>query len=144
MKLSIFTSIVLDEKANLSACIANEDVANDLSLREILHIVPAIKDIMDCENLLELELITGWTEEYLERYYEFEKEDFENWKTIGFSYFEKFTLAFLFASSELELLRYHTCQVCFADFYSKDPTAEVCPKCHADFYKYMTGSSDVL
>ena len=144
MKLSIFTSVVLDEKLSLKSCVSNEYIANDLSLREILHIVPLIDDIMNCETFAELEAITGWSEEYLIRHYEFKKEEIEKWKSQGLSYFDKFAVAFMFSSSELELLRYHTCQVCFADFYSKDQNAEVCPKCHAEFYKYMTGSSDVL
>lgn len=144
MKLSIFTSIVLDEKLNLTSCISNEYIANDLSLREILHIVPLTDDIMNCDTFAELEAITGWSEEYLIRHYEFKKEELEKWKCQGLSYFDKFAIAFMFSASELELLRYHTCQVCFADFYSKDPNADVCAKCHAEFYKYMTGSSDVL
>ena len=135
MFLNIFNCIVFDEEMNLASCLRNEYILAAITAREMSVLVPMIHDFMNCETLADILIVGDLTTESLMDEFHIDEKTIEKWLTEGISDFEKYALTFLFSSAQLETMRHHTCQVCFADYFSNDAESDVCQQCAADIYR---------
>ena len=121
---------------NLESCINNEYIGASITEKEMTVIIPLIRDLMNCETLDDILFIIDYTPEELLDIFKISAETIECWSKNGISEYEKYSLTFIICSQHLESLRYHTCQACGADFFSKSPVPDVCEKCAAKIYQY--------
>jgi hypothetical protein len=135
MFLNVYNCIIFDEEMDLISCLNNEYLCAALTEQEMTVIVPLIADLMSCETLGEFLIASDSNTEFLMDECHVSEKMIENWSENKLSEYEKFSLAFQIASSNLENMRYHTCQVCGADYFSKETYSDVCEECAADIYK---------
>lgn len=139
MYLNVFNSIILDEKVDLAFCLQNEYLCAALSPYEMSVIIPLMQKLLQCDSLAEMLAAAGWTVDQLMEEIPVMQETLDSWNENGLRLHEKYFLTFVFASAELESLRYHTCQICGADYFSKENESDVCDKCAADIYRNYLG-----
>ena len=135
MFLNVYNCIIFDEGMDLISCLQNEYLCAALTEQEMAVIVPLIADLMECENLTEFLLVSDSNVDFLMDECHVTEKMIENWSENKLSEYEKYSLAFLIASSHLENMRYHTCQSCGKDYFSKESFSDICEKCAADIYK---------
>ena len=135
MFLNIFNCIIFDEKMDLISCLHNEYLCAALTVQEMTVIIPLISDLMGCDTLSEFLILSDSTVDFLMEECHVSEKMIENWGENKLSAYEKFSLTFLIASAHLEHMRYHTCQVCGADYFSTETHSDVCEKCSADIYR---------
>lgn len=135
MFLNVFNCIIFDEEMDLISCLNNEYLCAALTEQEMTVIVPLIADLMDCETLPDILVVSDSTTESLVYEFKIPEKSIENWFEKGISEYEKYSLTFQFASAHLEALRHHTCQVCGAEYFSKETCSDVCEDCAADIYR---------
>lgn len=139
MYLNVFNSIIFDEKVDLISCLQNEYICAALNPREMSVIVSLMRKLLQCDSLAEMLDVAGWTEDLLMDEIPIPQETLDFWKENDLRLHEKYFLTFVFASAKLENLRYHTCQICGADYFSKEVESDVCDKCTTDIYKNFVG-----
>ena len=135
MFLNVYNCIIFDEEMDLISCLNNEYLCAALTEQEMTVIVPLIADLMSCETLGEFLIASDSNTEFLMDECHVSEKMIENWSENKLSEYEKFSLTFQIASSNLESMRYHTCQVCGADYFSKETCSDVCEQCAADIYR---------
>ena len=135
MFLNVYNCIIFDEEMDLISCLNNEYLCAALTEQEMTVIVPLIADLMSCETLGEFLIASDSNTEFLTDACHVSEKMIENWSENKLSEYEKFSLTFQIASSNLESMRYHTCQVCGADYFSKETCSDVCEQCAADIYR---------
>ena len=135
MFLNVFNCIVFDEEMDLISCLQNEYLCAALTVQEMTVIIPLISDLMGCETLSEFLILSNSTVDFLIDECHVTEKMVEMWSVNKFTEYEKYSLTFLIASAHLEHMRYHTCQICAADYFSTETRSDVCEKCSADIYK---------
>ena len=135
MFLNVYNCIIFDEKMDLISCLQNEYLCAALTVQEMTVIIPLIADLMACETLSEFLTASDSTVDFLMDECHVTEKMIENWAENKLSAYEKYSLIFLIASSHLERMRYRTCQICGADYFSTEPRSDVCEKCSADIYR---------
>lgn len=130
MYLEVFYHIFFDNEMNVISCLSDEYVCAAMTVEEIVEIVPDIKKIMDSKSFSEIQSITN------DFIYELpvSQEMIEEWEKNGIDSFHKFEIALSYSSVRLEQMRYHVCQICDAEYFSKDTLAEICESCAARYY----------
>lgn len=134
---AIFNSIIFDENMDLAACINNEFISAALTAGELTVIVPLIRSLVECDSIDQILLVAGYTASTLMSDLKISQKTIEHWQETGLSEFEKYSLIFMITANELCRLRYKTCQVDGRDYFSSDPTSDVCPACAIEMYKYF-------
>ena len=134
---AIFNSIIFDENMDLSSCINNEFISAALTAQELTVIVPLIKSLVSCDSVDEILMIAGYTASTLMSDLKISLKTIEEWERRGFSEYEKYSLIFMITANELFHLRYKTCQIDGRDYFSSDPSSDVCPQCACEMYKYF-------
>ena len=137
MFLNVYNCIVFDEKADLVSCLKNQYLAAALTPREMAIIVPLIHDLLECENLEEFLIVSEWSLDYLSEVIPTSKKIFDTWSEDGLPTLDRYFLVFVVASDRLEDLRHHTCQACFAEYFSKEYESDLCDICAAEAYKHF-------
>ena len=131
----VYNCIISDEKMDLVSCLQNEYLCAALTAQEMTVIIPLISDLMGCETLSEFLILSDSTVDFLIDECHVTEKMIEMWSVNKFTEYEKYSLTFLIASAYLERMRYHTCQICAADYFSAETRSDVCEKCSADIYK---------
>ena len=134
---AIFNSIIFDENMDLVSCINNEFISAALTANELTVIVPLIKSFVMCDSVEEILLTVGYNASTLMADLKISPRTIEKWQETGFSEYEKYSLIFMITAHELFHLRYKTCQIDGRDYFSSDPSSDVCPKCASEMYKYF-------
>ena len=134
---AIFNCIIFDENLDLTACINNEFIGAALTAGELTVIVPLIKSLVGCDSIDEILTTVGYTASTLMADLKISPRTIEKWQEKGFSEYEKYSLIFMITAHELFHLRYKTCQIDGRDYFSSDPSSDVCPKCATEMYKYF-------
>ena len=137
MFLNVYNCIVFEEKADLVSCLKNQYLAAALTPREMTIIVPLIHNLLECNNLEEFLIVSDWSLEYLAEVIPASKKNLDAWSGTGFSILDRYFLGFIVASDRLEDLRHHTCQACFAEYFSKESESDLCDICAAEAYKHF-------
>ena len=135
MFFNVYNCIISDEKMDLVSCLQNEYLCAALTAQEMTVIVPLIADLMTCENLSDFLILSDSTVDFLIDECHVTEKMVEMWSVNKFTEYEKYSLTFLIASAHLEHMRYHTCQICGADYFSTETRSDVCEKCSADIYR---------
>ena len=129
MNYEVFNRIVFDNEMNIVSCLSDAYVCAAMTVREILEIVPAVKEIMDSDNLSDISIDI----------YEFifdlpiSQETFEEWEENGLNKHEKFFVALTYSSAKLEDMRYHVCKMCDAEYFSTDVMSDFCDRCTSKY-----------
>ena len=134
MFLTVFNCIIYDEKMQLVSCLSNEYLYSVLTVEEMTVIVPLIRRLMGCNTLAEFLRESHSNVDFLKTECNVSQSMIDNWTENALTEYEKYSLTFMFASLELESMRYHTCQVCGADYFAKGTRSDVCDRCAADIY----------
>jgi hypothetical protein len=134
---AIFNSIIFDENMDLASCINNEFISAALTANELTVIVPLIKSFVMCDSVEEILLTVGYNASTLMADLKISPRTIEKWQEKGFSEYEKYSLIFMLTAHELFHLRYKTCQIDGRDYFSSDPSSDVCPQCATAMYKYF-------
>ena len=132
MYFDVFNTIVFDNENDLLLCVDDEYVRAAMTLDEIAKIVPRVKKIKEAKNFDEV-LVES---DYLIDDLPLSIGTLERWEKSGLDDFERYCVAFLYAAMKLEELRYRTCQVCGATYFSNDDFSETCEQC-ADCGDYL-------
>ena len=135
MYLNVFNSIIFDEKVDLCSCLKNEYICAALNPHEMAVIIPLIRNMLECDSFAEILDVVEWTDELLMDEISVTQSIVDYWNESGLHLHEKYFLTFVFASAELENLRYRTCQSCGADYFSEQAESDVCDKCAAEIYR---------
>ena len=93
--------------------------------------------LVDCDSIDEILTTVGYTASTLMADLKISPRTIEKWQEKGFSEYEKYSLIFMITAHELFHLRYKTCQIDGRDYFSSDPSSDVCPKCATEMYKYF-------
>ena len=133
----VFNSIIFDENLDLASCINNEFISAALTAGELTIIVPLIRSLVECDSIDQVLLVAGYTASTLMSDLKISQKTIEVWQERGFSEYEKYSLIFMITAHELFHQRYKTCQVDGRDYFSSDPTSDVCPECAIEMYKYF-------
>lgn len=129
MNYEVFNRIVFDNEMNIVSCLSDAYVCAAMTVREILEIVPSIKEIMDSNNLSDISIDI----------YEFvcdlpiSEETFDEWEANGMNKHEKLFVALAYASAKLEDMRYHVCKMCDAEYFSTDVMSDFCDTCASKY-----------
>ena len=132
MYFDVFNSIVFDNENDLNSCLADDYVRAAMALDEIAKIVPQVKKIMNAQSFEEI-LVES---DYLIDDLPLPIEDFERWEKNGITDFEKYCVAFLYASMQLEYDRRRICQNCGKLYFSADEFSDFCDECK-DRYSHI-------
>ena len=135
---SIFNSIVFDENMDLCSCLKNEYICAAMAPHEIGVIVHYIGRLYACGTFEEFSDAVGWPLDALCYEFHIDEKCLQSWKE-EFQLCAKYFLMFIFFSMEMETLRYHTCQMCGDDYFSKEAEYDVCDKCAAEIYRRYMG-----
>lgn len=129
MNFEVFNRIIFDNQMCIASCLSDSYVCAALTVREILEIVPSVKEIMDSDNLSDISIDI----------YEFifdlpiSEETFEKWEENGLNKHEKFFVALAYSSAKLEDIRYHVCKMCDTEYFSTDVMSDFCDICTAKY-----------
>ena len=132
MYFEIFKRIVFYNKMDVVSCISDKYICAAMTVREILVIVPEIKQIIDSKNLSEMPTDI----------YEFictlpiSTEMIDRWEDAEMNETERFLVALAYSSEKLEDMRYHVCKICEMEYFSTDTMSDVCDYC-SDCYDNM-------
>ena len=132
MYFDVWNTIVFDNENDLHSCLEDDYVCAAMTLDEIAKIVPRVKKIMEAKNFDEI-LVES---EYLIDDLPLPVGDLERWEKDGLTDFEKYCVAFLYASMCLESERYRICKRCGKVYFSNNEFSDICDQC-ADLYDYM-------
>jgi hypothetical protein len=132
MYFEVFNTIVFDAELDLITCLDDEYVRAAMTLDEIIELVPNVKTIMEAKSFEEILVASNYLIDDLP----LPTGTLERWEKHGLNEFEKYCVAFLYASLQLEDKRYRICRICGKPFFSMDEFSEVCPKC-SDRYPCM-------
>ena len=132
MYFSVFNTIVFDNEIDLMSCIEDDYVRAAMTIDEIAKIIPRVKKIMDATTFEEILSAS----DYLIDDLSLPERDLERWEKYGLMEFEKYCIAFLYASMQMEEGRYHICQKCGETYFSTDEFSELCDRC-IDWYDYF-------
>ena len=129
MKFEVFTRIVFDNQMCIASCLSDSYVCAALTVREILEIVPSVKEIMDSNNLSDISF------DIYEFVYDLPipAETFDEWETNGLNKHEKFFVALAYSSAKLEDMRYHVCNMCDDEYFSTDVMSDLCDRCSSKY-----------
>ena len=129
MKFEVFTRIVFDNQMCIASCLFDSYVCAALAVREILEIVPSVKEIMDSNNLSDISF------DIYEFVYDLpiSAETFDEWETNGLNKHEKFFVALAYSSAKLEDMRYHVCKMCDDEYFSTDVMSDLCDRCSSKY-----------
>lgn len=130
-----FICIIEDENMNLESCLKNEYLNAELTHQEMTVLVPFIKKLMSYDYFDDIMAATDLDFETLMSEYSIPSETLDRWFLEDFTEYEKRDLVFKLASGYLEDMRHRTCQMCGAEYFSKDPNSDVCDKCAAEIYR---------
>jgi hypothetical protein len=139
MYFKTFICIIDDEKMDLNFCLKNEYLQAVLTAQEMTVIIPFIQKLMSYEYIDEILVATGLDFETLVSEYSIPSETLDRWFLEDFSEYEKRDLVYKLTSGYLEDMRRKTCQMCGAEYFSKEPNSDVCDKCAAEIYKHYIG-----
>lgn len=134
-----FVCIVEDENMNLESCLKNEYLNAELTHQEMTILVPFIKKLMSYDYFDEILAATDLDFGTLMSEYSIPSETLDRWFLVDFSEYEKRDLIYKLTSGYLEDMRRKTCQLCGAEYFSKDANSDVCDKCAAEIYKHYIG-----
>ena len=134
---AIFNTIIFDENLDLASCINNEFISAALTAGELTVIVPLIRSLVECDSIDQVLLVAGYTASTLMSDLKISQKTIEVWQERGFSEYEKYSLIFMITANELCRLRYKTCQIDGRDYFSSDPSSDVCPQCATEMYKHF-------
>ena len=125
MNFEVFNRIIFDNQMCIASCLSDSYVCAALTVREILEIVPSVKEIMDSNNLSDISF------DIYEFVYDLpiSAETFDEWETNGLNKHEKFFVALAYSSAKLEDMRYHVCKMCDAEYFSTDVMSDFCDTC---------------
>ena len=132
MYFEIFKRIVFNSKMDVVSCISDKYICAAMTVREILVIVPEIKQIIDSKNLSEMPTDI----------YEFictlpiSTVMIDRWEDAEMNETERFWVALAYSSAKLEDMRYHVCKICEMEYFSTDTMSDVCDYCF-DCYDNM-------
>lgn len=132
MYFEIFKRIVFNNKMDVVSCISDKHICAAMTVREIIVIVPEIKQIIDSKNLSEIPTDI----------YEFictlpiSTEMIDRWEDAEMNETERFLVALAYSSAKLEDMRYHVCKICEMEYFSTDTMSDVCDYC-SDCYDNM-------
>ena len=132
MYFSVFNTIVFDNEIDLMSCIEDDYVRAAMTIDEIAKIIPRVKKIMETTTFEEI-LVES---DYLIDDLPISTETQERWEKHGLTDFEKYCIAFLYASMQMEEGRYHICRNCGETYFSTDEFSELCDQC-IDWYDYF-------
>jgi hypothetical protein len=62
------------------------------------------------------------------------QETVEEWEKNGLSDLEKFFITNMYSALRLEEMRYHVCQICNKEYFSKDMLSDICDSCAQRYY----------
>jgi hypothetical protein len=129
MKFEVFNRIIFDNEMNIVSCLSDAYVCAALTVREILEIVPLVKEIMDSNNLSDISF------DIYEFIYDLpiSQETLEEWEENGLNKHEKFFVALAYSSAKLEDMRYHVCKMCDAEYFSTDVMSDFCDICASKY-----------
>ena len=130
-----FICIIEDEDMDLDSCLKNEYLCAELTAQEMTVLVPFVKSLMSYEYFDEILVATDLDFETLVSDYSIPSETLDRWFLEDFSEYEKRDLVYKLTSGYLEDMRCKTCQMCGAEYFSKEPNSDVCDKCAAEIYK---------
>ena len=130
-----FICIIEDENMNLEFCLKNEYLNAELTHQEMTILVPFIKKLMSYDYFDDIMAATDLDFETLMSEYSIPSETLDRWFLEDFTEYEKRDLVFKLASGYLEDMRHRTCQMCGAEYFSKDPNSDVCDKCASEIYR---------
>lgn len=130
MFFEIFNHIVFDNEMDVISCLDDEYIRAEMTAEEILEIVPEIKKIMESKDFFEIQAMTN------DFIYELpiSQETVEEWEKNGLSDLEKFFITNMYSSLRLEEMRYHVCQICNKEYFSKDMLSDICDSCAQRYY----------
>lgn len=132
MYFEVFNSMFFDDEMNLLSCLENDYARAAMTFEEMTKIVPKVKKIMECESLDEILTVTDYFIDDLPLPIEVQ----ERWLKSGLNEFERYCVAFLYFTAQLEISRYHLCQFCGEVYFLTDDISDICDKC-ADRYTHI-------
>lgn len=132
MYFDVFNSIVFDNENDLNSCLEDDYVRAAMTLDEIAKIVPQVKKIMNAQTFDEI-LIAS---DYLVDDLPLPTQDLERWERNGITDFERYCVAFLYATMKMEYDRYRICKKCGRTYFSTDEFSEFCDECK-DRYSHI-------
>lgn len=130
MFFEIFNHIYFDNEMNIISCLDDEYVRAEMTAEEILEIIPEIKKIKESKNFSEIQSVIN------DFIYDLpvSQETVEQWEKTGLNDLEKFFITYTYASFRLEEMRYHICQICNREYFSKDMLSDICDSCTQRYY----------
>ena len=107
MILRIFDCIVYDAKLEMDSCLKHPFLRSQLTDSEMSIIVPLTGLLLSSATFDDFIDTSSWTINYLQKKLPITDDVIEEWRTKGFSLFDRYSLTFFIVSNCLEVLRHH-------------------------------------